>query len=802
MSSNETGSGWVQLAADAAEWPLLPWPASLWIQQQGAADPGPGPGPGLSLHGWQWPDRAAAAPALQAAVQRLLPAIPGSAGAAGHGPSLHIDLACACAPAIPQLGDDESYRLELHAQAGGPGRILIAAPRLWGALHGLHTLSQLRHGALQAGRSALPALRIADAPRHPWRGLLVDVARRALPFEDLLRLLDGMAAARLNVLHWHIGDDQAWRLASARHPELAARASAGFAYSLEQARTLVARAAERGIRVVPELDLPGHCWALGLARPELLCPPAPQTAQRGFGIFGAAVDPRQPALYDFIADLLDEWAELFPDAFVHIGGDELAPEAWRRLGLPLAETQAGHVRRLAQLLAARGKRLVGWDELRGPGLPEDALLQCWRGAAALLSSQTGQTPDGGPGPGLLRSAGFYLDQAHTAGFHWRTPLSHAHTEPAWPAAPSWQLRAELTLLPLQARLWCTAEGRAGLQLLPQGPGSLASWLPLRSHSFAPLPEGGWQLRAGADSDLGELELWCTLRLDAGQSGSGGGSTGTLRLGNLRHGCSLQPCAGLSAPPLPHASCRPGPLLGGEAALWSELLGPEQLDLRLWPRAFAVAERLWSDPAPDSSAGRALERTLRARLQATEHWAKKPAELGADAAQARALHALCGATAATAQDVDLLAELGGLLEPGSGYARHHSKKRAGCYHLDEPLDRLADALPVESRWALGLQALDEEAALRQLRAWQARLPAWQDLLQRHARLRPLLPLLPVLQALLELGEQLWQQETTAQPGIQGRGAHSGAQALLHASAQMVDELVPALVQALQARLDAR
>ncbi|WIV98010.1 family 20 glycosylhydrolase [Kinneretia aquatilis] len=752
---------------------LMPWPAQL----QGRAGE-------LPLAGWCWPEEGP--PTLRALARRLLPDLQATAAAEGK-VWLRLEISDT-SPAIPQLGDDESYRLEI---APSEGEIRLSAPRLWGAQHGLHTLSQLRHGALLAGRATLPGLLIEDAPRHPWRGLLVDVARRPLPFDTLTRLLDGMAAARLNVLHWHVCDDQAWRLASERHPELAARASAGFSYSLAQARSLVAQAAERGIRVVPELDLPGHCWALGLARPDLLCPPAPQQAQRGFGIFGAAVDPRQPALYDFIASLLDEWAEVFPDAFVHIGGDELAPEPWRRLGLPLAETQAGYVRRMAELLAARGKRLVGWDELRGPGLPEAAVLQCWRGAAALQADDAPEQ-DLALAPALLRSAGFYLDQFHGAAFHWRTPLSQPAptTPPLAPGAARWRLQAQLTLHALHAELRCDARGRAQLLLQAQGPGSLHNEVPLHTLSIegtgtADLP---WRLRARGDCDLGELELWCTM------SAQGPGE-GVLRLGNLRHRCTLQALEPTedetAARATTHIAPRPR-LLGGEAALWSELVAPEQLDLRLWPRLLAVAERLWSDPAPEAAA---LGTTLPTRLGAAQAWAEQHAGAQARASLQRAWAALCEGDAGDALS---LAGLAALLEPAGGYARHHDKKREGRYHLDEPLARLADALPAESAWALRLNQLSRAEARAQLRRCRDALPEWQALLQRHARLRPLLPVLPTLAALLDLGLRLWQDLA---PGALPAAERALAQATLHSAAQMVDELVPALVQALQARLDA-
>lgn len=656
----------------------------------------------------------------------------------------------ALAPRLPQLGDDESFRLRLAADA-----VQVHAATPAGVSHALHALSQLWHAAREAGLSALPALQIDDAPRHPWRGLLVDVARRPLPFDALLELLDGMAAARLNVLHWHLTDDQAWRLASRRFPRLQERASGGHFYTLEQAHRLVDAAAARGIRVVPELDLPGHCWALGLAHPELLCAPAPTEAQPGFGIFGAAVNPDSEALYDFLDGLLGEWAQVFPDPFVHLGGDEMAPAAWealaRQRGIGLAELQAGYLARVGAVLSRHGRRLVAWDEMgQSSALPPGSLLQCWRGDEALHFAPPGLA-------GRLRSAGFYLDQIHPAAYHWRRPM-RPPLRPAAPAAggSAWSLQASVGTWQVEGRLWLDGD-EARLQL--RSSGTLDEWL-------APCVVAGsvpWRLHV--DSDLGELEFW-------GPDASG---RGWLRLGALRQRCDWRPLPeGLPDWPAPPAATV-APLLGGEAALWAELVEAPQLALRLWPRALAVAERLWSDPADEAG--------LEQRLAAAQRWLVATGRVPADPA-APLLEALCPEPADRAS----LRELALWLEPGSGYARQHAKKRALAYHQREALDRLADALPAESPL---MAALQDDAA-----AWQSalneareRLPAWRALLSASPRLAPALPLLDTLAQLFELGLALWAGRVPAD-----------AQQRLHEAAALVDEMLPALVQPLQHRLD--
>jgi hexosaminidase len=671
---------------------------------------------------------------LPPAWRNLLPAFEG--GARLELPEL--------APRQPRLGDDESFRLRLAADAV---RLQAATPA--GVSHGLHALSQLWQAAREAGLEALPALQVDDAPRHPWRGLLVDVARRELPFDALLRLLDGMAAARLNVLHWHLTDDQAWRLESRFEPRLHQRGSGGFFYTLEQARRLVDEAARRGIRIVPELDLPGHCWALGLARPDLVCAPVAAGAQRGFGVFGAAVDPDADALYEWLDGMLTEWSDVFPDAFLHLGGDELAPAAWAALaqqrGCGVADLQGRYMARVGALLRRHGRRLVAWDEMGQAGaLPPGSLLQCWRGGEALRLAPPGLG-------GRLRSAGFYLDQVHPAAYHWRRPL-RLGPRPDAPAAgaQAWALQAELGAWTVEGRLWLRG-GEARLHL--RSTGTLDEWLAPRVVVSAPL-------QLSVDSDLGELEFWAPA--DAG--------TGWLRLGALRARCTWRPLAD-AAPDWPADTAPPAaPLLGGEAALWGELVEAPQLALRLWPRALAVAERLWSDPSDDAR--------LPQRLAAAQRWLAATGRIDADPA-APLFEALCPDTA----DREHLRALALWLEPGSGYGRQHAKKQAGRYHQGEPLDRLADALPAESPLMAAL-ADDAAAWLGALAAAQARLPAWRGL--------KVVPpaLLDALVDLFALGQALWRGDRPAD-----------AQQRLHEAATLVDEMLPALVQPLQRRLDA-
>lgn len=674
----------------------------------------------------------------------------------------------------PQLGEDESFQLELSEQ-----QVHLQAPSQAGMGHGLHALSQCLHAARQAGLDRLPALRLSDAPRYPWRGLMVDVVRRPLPFDALLGLLDGMAAARLNVLHWHLTDDQGWRLESERFPRLHQISGGGTYYTLRQAETLVREAAARGIRVVPELDLPGHCWALGLAYPELVCEPAPRGAQSGFGVFPCAVNPLKEGLYSFLDGLVGEWAQVFPDRYLHLGGDELAPQAWLALaqvqGCTVAQLQTHYLAELGAVLRRHDRRLVAWDEMgeaQDASLPEGSVLQAWRGEGALRFQPAAAV-------GRLRSAGYYLDQIHPVAWRWRARPQPLAPVPAPAASAAYALSARLGTWDLQGKLWL-GEGGAAPRLCPRlwlrSSGSL-------SEGLAPqlVPDALHQWRLRVDSDLGELELWGPELGASAESGQP--AEGFLRQGNMRVPCQWRalpdgvPDEWPAATPALNEG-QPSGVLGGEAALWSELIEAPQLPLRTGTALLAVAERLWSDPSPE---GRQAQ-TLALRLRDGWQWMQDCGRVPADP-QGTLLARLAPGR------VEQLRAAALWLEPGAGYARQHAKKARGRYTQQEPLDQLADALPAESPLVLELGA-NAEAWQQAVRALLLALPTWGQLPLGAAWLAR-------LEALAQLGLMLWRSEAPL-----SLAEATQAQRLLHASAALLDEMVPAPVNALQQRLDAR
>lgn len=460
--------------------------------------------------------------------------------AAPAGDALRLDLD----PADARCGA-EGYRLRVS-----PDGVALAAREPAGLFHGLQTLRQLlppqvfRAARVEGVAWTLPALRIEDAPRFPWRGSHLDVGRHFLPMGFLKKHLDLMALHKLNVFHWHLTEDQGWRLASLRHPRLAqvggwrretvlpeyARVDlpeqmrfdgiphGGF-YSQDDVRELVAYAAARFITVVPEIELPGHCSAALAAYPELGNGPdlgaGPPEVRTSWGVWPTVFNVEDATLA-FLEDVLDEALELFPSAYVHVGGDECPHEEWARspralarmlkeglaspgttlddlrnyrdaAGHPaehpaLARLQSWFITRIGAHLAAKGRRLIGWDEILQGGLAPGATVMCWRGEApAVAAARAGHDVIMAP------MADTYLSQYETEG-------------------PE-----------------------------PLGPGGV---LPLeRVYAFEPVP------------------------------------------------------AGLTPAEAAH-------ILGAQGQLWTEFVaGPERAEYQLWPRLAALAEALWAPAGP-------------------------------------------------------------------------------------------------------------------------------------------------------------------------------------------------------------
>ena len=316
---------------------------------------------------------------------------------------------------IPSVDENESYQLAIDAT-----RATLKAPTVVGALRGLETLLQLLDGDRDG--FFLPAVMVDDAPRFPWRGLLIDVGRHFIPVEVIKRNLDGMAAVKLNVLHLHLTEDQGFRIESRKFPKLHQLGSDGQYFTQDQVRDIVAYAAERGIRVVPEFDMPGHVQAWLVGHPELGSAPGPYEIARTWGVMDPAFDPTREDLYRFLDVFLGEMATLFPDAYLHIGGDENNGKHWNaNAGIKafmakhaIADAhalQAYFNQRLSKILKKHGKKMVGWDEILHPDLPSDIVVQSWRGQASLADGAR-------KGYAGILSNGYYIDLMQPASQHY------------------------------------------------------------------------------------------------------------------------------------------------------------------------------------------------------------------------------------------------------------------------------------------------------------------------------------------------------------------------------------------------
>jgi hexosaminidase len=317
--------------------------------------------------------------------------------------------------AIPKLGDDESYTLEISDK-----QAKITAPNTVGAMRGLETFLQLLEGDKDG--FYFPAVSIKDQPRFAWRGLMIDSARHFMPLEVIKRNLDAMAAVKLNVLHWHLTEDQGFRVETKKFPELYLQGSDGNYYTQDQIREIIKLAADRGIRVMPEFDMPGHATAWVVSHPEIASAPGPYKIERLPGIFDPTLDPTNEKTYQILEVFFKEMSELFPDAYMHIGGDENEGKQWKANAKIQAfmkekglknqdDLQQYFNKRILKFIEKDGKIMMGWDEIFQPEIPKNIVIQSWRGQESLakVARQGNQ--------GIL-SNGYYIDLMFPASQHY------------------------------------------------------------------------------------------------------------------------------------------------------------------------------------------------------------------------------------------------------------------------------------------------------------------------------------------------------------------------------------------------
>jgi len=320
---------------------------------------------------------------------------------------------------VQRLGEDESYELAI-TESGAK----LTAPSPLGVLYGLQTFLQLVETTPNG--FSVPAVTIDDKPRFAWRGLLIDVGRHFIPLDVLKRNLDGMAAVKMNVLHLHLYDNEGFRVESRRFPRLQEAGSDGLYYTQAEIREFVAYAHDRGIRVVPEFEMPGHSRSLFAGYPELASGPGPYKVEPGGA--DAVMNPTREETYKFIDKFIGEMAELFPDEYFHIGGDEVNGSQWDANATIQAfihshgmktnqDLQAYFNQRLQKILNKHHKIMMGWDEVLHPDLPRTVVVQSWRGQESLANAAR-------QGYNSLLSFGYYLDLIWPASRHYAVdPMS-------------------------------------------------------------------------------------------------------------------------------------------------------------------------------------------------------------------------------------------------------------------------------------------------------------------------------------------------------------------------------------------
>jgi hexosaminidase len=343
---------------------------------------------------------------------------------------------------VQRLGEDESYHLEVS-----PAKVLLSAPNPLGILHGLQTFLQLVQATPQG--FAVAAVTIDDKPRFPWRGLMIDSGRHFIPLDVIRRNLDGMEAVKMNVFHWHLSEDQGFRIESKTFPLLQEKGSDGLYYRQDEVRGIIEYARDRGIRVVPEFDMPGHAGSWFVGYPDLASGTGPYHIERKWGIFDPAMDPTRESTYQFLDRFIGEMTALFPDAYFHIGGDECNGKEWdanpriqqfmREHGIKTdAALQAYFTGRVQKLVTQHHKITIGWDEVLQPDTPKDVVIQSWRGQDSLAqAARRGYS-------GIL-SSGYYVDLNESAAQHYAVDPMEDATVNLTPEQQSRILGGEATM---------------------------------------------------------------------------------------------------------------------------------------------------------------------------------------------------------------------------------------------------------------------------------------------------------------------------------------------------------------------
>ena len=531
-----------------------------------------------------------------------------------------------------EINEEENYQLSVTSN-----KVMINATTDLGALHGLETLLQL----LQNNSTTyyFPNVTISDFPRFTWRGLMIDAARHFQPVDVIKRNLDAMAALKMNVFHWHLADDQGWRIELKNHPKLTELASDGNYYTQEEIKNIVKYADARGILVIPEIDVPGHASALLTAYPEIGSKVSDgkvvYEVQRNSGIYNATLDPTNPLTYDILSSIFDEVCPLFPGSYFHIGGDENNGKEWNANPaiqqfmrensiVNNHDLQTYFNMKLIPMLKKHNKKLMGWEEIMTENMSKDAIIHAWRGTNEGQAAGGALIKAAKTGYNTVLSNGFYIDLMLSIESHY---LNN----------------------PLPKSISLTLEEKARI-------------------------------------------------------------------------------------------------LGGEAAMWSELTTPVNIDSRIWPRTAAIAERLWSDESvTDMNSLRKRLKTISFRLE----------ELGITHIRNKEVILR---NISNNQDTRALHDFSNLCEPLKNYKRNGGGKK---YRMHSPLTLFADACNSDASEALDFNIVvnayfadkSKENKVLITDFFKKWIVMNSDLISLSANAPLVQPLLPLSKSLSDVSEQL-------------------------------------------------
>lgn len=616
--------------------------------------------------------------------------------------TLVIDIRNAPKSEVQDINSDESYQLESRN-----GQIIIRSERPYGAFHGLETFLQLV--TTDATGYFVPEVSIQDEPRFPWRGVSYDTSRHFIELDMILRQLDAMASAKMNVFHWHMWDDQAIRIQLDNYQKLWQDTADGDYYTKDEIRYVVNYARNLGIRVIPEISLPGHASAVAHAYPELMSGMGEQSYphQRGWGVFEPLMDPTNPELYKMLASVFDEVVELFPDEYFHIGGDEPNYQQWKdnpKIQQFIKDNNLDGERglqsylntKVEQMLEARGKKMTGWDEIWHKDLPTSIVIQSWQGHDSIgRAAKEGYQ-------GIL-STGYYLDQPQPTSYHYRNdPIPKGMTVDDqlyqdekfatynWvkPRNKGGPRTGNLTIIKATGgsyRAFTDYNGKSREEVF------IIEYLPgvkFRGHfdNFMSYTEFNYDFADGKLKDS-SYQLIGNVRWP---------TTGELVASSDMEGSVIpEPNGGY---PAELTEKEQQLILGGEITIWGENLDSMTIEQRLWPRSYAIAERLWS------SQDLTDERSMYRRMKVIDTWSEISLGLRHHADANMMLKRLANGAEETP-----LQTLAKYIEPAQYYARHWEKwistpNEGDLYNQYERLNRFADALPVESLAVYEMQDL--------------------------------------------------------------------------------------------------